>query len=175
MLLTRRPLDAGLPAVPADHSFIALQHWSETRVAEWVGKRRAQVQTTRERLLFEGEPNPGERIVSHALLALLNEDTARSLASIPAPMELDGDAEVAQMYREVITAQADSFTASALLELRQCANLALHGPDDMRDFGTYCRARFDRLHHGIFAADAGTQSPGPAAAPRATNSAGADQ
>lgn len=152
MLLVRATLDAAMPVAPADRSYTALQDWAQSDVARWVAERRDEIEVLRTRMLLEGEASAGERVVSHALIALLHEDTARSLARMPVPSELDADTEVAQMYREVIAAQADAFTSSALRELRQCADTSLTGPKDMAGYGSYCRARFERLRRGIGAA-----------------------
>jgi hypothetical protein len=146
ILVARQALDATLPAPPADRSFASLKLWADTQVASWIDARAAQMDTARARFLHEGKkPSAGEAILSHAVLALLQEDTARSLATIPAPTELDSEQEIAAMYRELMAGQADAFVAAALLELRDCANLAYRGPDDMRAFAEYCHARFDRL------------------------------
>ena len=146
ILVARQTLDVSLPAPPDDRAFASLQQWANTEVAGWIAARRVQVEAARARLLLEGKPpSPGEKILGHAVLALLHEDTARTLAAIPAPRELDSEHEIAAMYRELMAGQADAFVASALLELRDCANLAYVGPDDMRAFADYCHQRFDRL------------------------------
>jgi hypothetical protein len=144
MLVVRQTLDAALPEPPSDRSLASLQRWADTQVAGWIAERQAQMESARARML-EGKPSAGEAILSHAVLALLHEDTARALAAIPAPKELDSEQEIAEMYRELMSGQADTFAASALLELRECANQAYRGPEDMRAFAAYCHARFDRL------------------------------
>jgi hypothetical protein len=144
LLLARETLDTAFPVFAGDRTYASLQHWVDTSVVAWLEHRRAQTEATRERLL-EGEPSDAESIVSHAVLGLIHEDTARSLASIPAPSELDSEPEIAGMYRDMIRTQADSFVSSALLELRECADDAYRGPKDMRPWADFCHARFDRL------------------------------
>jgi hypothetical protein len=95
--------------------------------------------------LFDGRPSPAEQILSHAVLALLHEDTARALSNIPAPKELDDERDIAVMYRDLVSGQADAFVTSALIELRDCVELAHHGPAEMHAYDGYCHARFDRL------------------------------
>jgi hypothetical protein len=145
ILVARQALDAPLPEPPGDRSFASLQHWANTEVASWVAQRQSQMENARARLLLEGAPSVDERIVSHAVLALLHENTARELEDIPAPKELDSEQEIARMYRDLMQQQANTFSATALLDLRECANLAYGGTEDMRGFAGYCHTRFDRL------------------------------
>lgn len=145
LLLARETFDAGFPAPPTDRAYASLQSWVDTTVVAWVERRRAMTEATRERFLLEGEPSEGERIVSHAVLGLIYEDTALSLSSIPSPSELDSEPDIAGMYQDIIRTQAESFVSSALLELRECADRAYRGPPDMRPWATFCHARFDRL------------------------------
>jgi hypothetical protein len=145
ILVARQTLDAPLPEPPGDRSFTSLQHWADTQVASWIAQRQSQMELTRARLLHEGAPSRRERVISHAVLALLHEDTARELADMPAPKELDSEREIAAMYHDLMRDQANTFATSALLELRQCANLAYRGPANLRGFAGYCHARFDRL------------------------------
>lgn len=145
LLLARQALDSALPEPPADRSYASLHGWVDSTVVAWLDRRREQTEATRERFLLEGEPSSGEAIVSHAVLGLLQEDTARSLAGIPAPSELDSEPEIASMYRDIVRAQADSFVTTALLEWKACAEGAYRGPADMRAWAEFCHARFDRL------------------------------
>jgi hypothetical protein len=145
LLLARQTFDAAFPAPPADRTYASLQSWVDTAVVAWLEQRRSQTEATRERFLLEGDPSEGERIVSHAVLGLIQEDTALSLSSIPPPSELDSEPEIAGMYHDIIRTQAESFMSSALLELRECADSAYRGPEDMRPWALFCHARFDRL------------------------------
>lgn len=150
MLVARQALDASLPAPPTDRSFAALQDWAETQVSSWVVQRRDQIAAARARML-EGAPTPAEQILSHAVLALLQEDTARTLAGIPAPKELDSEREIAAMYRDLVSSETEAFVSSALIELRDCVELARHGPAEMHAYDAYCHARFDRLRGELLA------------------------
>ena len=149
LLVARETFDAALPPPPADRSYTSLQHWVDTAVVAWLERRRQQTDATRDRFLLEGAPNPSERAVSHAVIGLIHEDTALSLLRIPAPSELDSEPEIAQMYREIVQTQADTFTTSALIEFRDCANDAYRGPEDMRVWAEFCHARFDRLRERL--------------------------
>jgi hypothetical protein len=144
ILLARQALDADLPAPPADRSFAALQSWADDQVSSWVVKRRDQIEAARARM-FDGHASPAEQILGHAVLALLHEDTARTLSSIPAPKELDDEREISAMYYDLVSGQADAFVTSALIELRDCVELAHQGPAEMHAYDDYCHARFERL------------------------------
>ena len=145
LLIARQTLDAALPEPPGDRSYASLQHWVETDVVAWIAKRRSQTRATRDRFLLEGEPSDSELVVSHAVVGLIDEDTALALARLPAPSELDSEPEIAAMYRDVVRAQAAGFSTSAVMEFRDCANTAYRGPEDMRAWARFCHARFDRL------------------------------
>jgi hypothetical protein len=144
ILLARQALDACLPAPPVDRSFAALQSWADDDVSSWVVKRRDQIEAARARM-FDGRPSPAEQILGHAVLALLHEDTARALSNIPAPKELDDEQQIAAMYRDLVSGEVDAFVTSALIELRDCVELAHRGPAEMHAYDDYCRARFERL------------------------------
>jgi hypothetical protein len=145
LLIARATLDTAMPEPPADRSYAALQRWVDTEVVAWVEHRRAQTEEARERFSLEGDPNESVIAMSHAVVGLIHEDTALSLRSIPAPTELDSEPEIAAMYREIVSAQADTFLNSALVEFRDCANTAYNGKDDMRPFALFCHGRFDQL------------------------------
>jgi hypothetical protein len=151
LLIARATLDAAMPEPPDDRSYAALQRWVDTEVVAWVERRRAQTQEVRERFELEGQPNESEQAVSRAVLGLIHEDTARSLRSIPAPAELDTEPEIAEMYRDIVSVQADTFLNSALVEFRDCANGAYRAEDDMRPFAVFCHERFDRLDEQLSA------------------------
>jgi hypothetical protein len=144
LLIARATLDETMPEPPIDRSYSELQKWVDTQVVSWIERRRAQTAETRDRFRLEGAPNPSELALSHAVVGLIHEDTAFSLRSIPAPSELESEPEIAEMYREIVSVQADTFVSSALLEFRDCANGA-YGTSDMRPFAEFCHARFDRL------------------------------
>lgn len=151
LLIARATLDAAMPEPPLDRSYAALQRWVDTDVVAWVERRRAQTQEVRERFELEGEPNESELAVSRAVIGVIHEDTARALRSIPAPAELETEPEIAAMYRDIVSVQADAFLNSALVEFRDCANGAYRAEDDMRPFALFCHERFDHLDEQLSA------------------------
>jgi hypothetical protein len=145
LLAARQALDAVRPAAPTDRSYASLQRWIDSDVVAWVEQRRAQTDATRDRFLVEGEPSAAERIVSHAVISLIDEDTARALADIPAPSELANEPDIAAMYRDVMHAQAGNFMSAALRELSDCADEAADAASEWSGFERFCRARLQRL------------------------------
>jgi len=149
LLVVRETLDATMPRPPADRSYLSLKGWVDGEFALWLERRRQQVEQTRARFELEAAPNGSERAVSHAALGLIHEDTALSLGTIPAPSELDTEPEVAEMYRELVAVQVDTFLNTAANEFGDCANEAYRAGDDMRSWAQFCHARFDRLRENV--------------------------
>jgi hypothetical protein len=145
LLVARATLDAAIPAPPADRSFVSLQRWVDGDVVVWLEKRRAQTLATRDRFLVEGEPNDAERIVSLAVVGLIDEDTARALGNLPPPSELDDEPDIEAMYRDVTRLQAGAFMSAAIAGMHDCAEAGYRGPEAWRPFARFCHARFDRL------------------------------
>ena len=145
MLMARKILGTPLPTPPADRSNAVLQKWVDTDVVKWLEQRRKSVDDTRFQFTLSSEQTAGERIVTHAVIGLLHEDTALSLERIPPPKELESEPEIAQMFRDILRSQATPFVTSALVEFRECSDTAFDGPDDMRNWAQYCAARFERL------------------------------
>ena len=149
LAFARRVFAAGLPTPPSDHSAAVLQPWVEREVAGWIAHRRESVEQTDYQFVAEQRASAGERIVHQAVMGLLHEDTAQALENLPAPAELASEPEIAQMYREVLAAQAQPFVVAALEAFRHCANTAFDGPEDMRHWAAYCDGRFRRLRERL--------------------------
>ncbi|MFI5308604.1 MAG: hypothetical protein ACHQ53_14690 [Polyangiales bacterium] len=149
LLLARETFDTVLPDAPSDRTYASLQRWVDGAVASWVEHRREQIDTTRSRFEAGGAQSEAEQVVSHAVVGLLDEDTALALGRLPSPSELDDEPEIAAMYRDMMRAQADVFVRSALRELADCANQGYGGPSDLRPWAEVCHARFDHLQAQI--------------------------
>jgi hypothetical protein len=145
LLIAREALQARLPAPPADRSHASLQAWVDDAVVDWIRQRRDGIEQVRQRFELEGRPSDDERIVRDATLGLLHEDTADVLASLPEPAELASEPEITRVYREVLAAQAEPFVSSALLQFRDCAELAYAREEAMAVWAEFCHARFERL------------------------------
>jgi hypothetical protein len=145
LLMARDVLKTSMPEPPPDRAFSTLQQWINTTVVHWIEIRNQSVEATRYRFTQPNAPSYEERVFAHAVIGLIQEDTALALQAIPAPAELDDEPEIAQMYREVLEAQAAPFISAALVEFRECANTALDAPKYMRPFYKFCASRFARL------------------------------
>ncbi len=134
-----------LPQPPVDRSNVNLQSWVDKVVTPWLEKRRDGVDETRYQFGAEPSVSASEAVVAHAVLGLLQEDTALELAHIPPPAELDKEPEVAEMFTVLIRNQAHPFVASALKEFRLCAKTSDDEGSELRRWAAFCHARFDRL------------------------------
>jgi hypothetical protein len=95
-----------------------------------------------------GEPSEDDaakQIVAHAVLGLLQEDTAIELSTIPTPMELDSEPEIAKIFRDLINEQATPFVSAAQHEYAECANRSYRAGEPFASLARFCHARFDRL------------------------------
>lgn len=172
LLILREAFAEPLPAAPPDADAGTLQRWVDASVVPWLRERSERLAQAR----FEFEhaqdaqdaqaPQTAARIVSLGAGALLQESTARQLSSLPAPRELDTEPMIREVYREVVDAQARPFLSSALVDYRQCADLAHDGPESMRHWALFCHGRFARLRAEIDAAQrriaGGAPEPAPA-------------
>lgn len=151
LTLARQILATRFPEPPADRSYRQLQSWIDEHVVPWVSARRDSVDETRSEFGLEHGASEDERIVATAVIGLLQEDTALSLANIPAPAELDTEPEIGQMFRELVRTQTQPFQTAALTEYRDCANRAYGQGQEQRRWALFCHGRFDHLEAKLHA------------------------
>jgi hypothetical protein len=152
MSLARQVLETRLPEPPNDHSYQRLQLWIDQDVVPWVSARRESVEETRFQFGLDHGASTDERIVASAVLGLLQEDTALSLANIPSPAELDTEPEVGEMFRDLVRTQSQPFQSAAASEYRDCATSAYEEGRELRHWAVFCHARFDHLEAQLQAA-----------------------
>jgi hypothetical protein len=152
MSLARQVLETRLPAPPSDRSYERLQLWIDQDVVPWVSARRDSVEETRFQFGLEKGASADERVVARAVLGLLQEDTALTLANIPSPAELDSEPEVGVMFRDLVRTQSEPFQSAALSEYRDCATRGYEEGRDLRRWAVFCNTRFDRLEAQLHAA-----------------------
>jgi len=146
LMVARGVLKATLPRPPAEREFDALQKWLETKVVAWIEERNKGVDATRFSFIDPLDSTPEERVVAHAVIGILQEDTALSLLTIPVPTELDSEPEITALYLEQLRTHTAPFINAALIEFRDCAHTAVReGPLSMRRWARFCVARFQRL------------------------------
>ncbi len=136
-----------LPAAPPDRAYIELAAWVEEEVAQWVIARRDGVDETRFQFDTSAHSDPAAHAVTNAVIGLLHEDTARSLARIPMPKELESEPEIAALFRELVDTQAAPFLHAARIAYGHCAEHADDADDDR--FERFCRARAEALERPL--------------------------
>jgi hypothetical protein len=151
MSLARQVLETRLPAPPSDRSYERLQLWMDQDVVPWVSARRDSVEETRFQFGLEQGASADERVVARAVLGLLQEDTALTLASIPSPAELDTEPEVGAMFRDLVRTQSQPFQSAALSEYRDCATRGYEEGRDLHRWAVFCNTRFERLEAQLHA------------------------
>ena len=72
------------------------------------------------------------------------EDIARVLRSVPAPVDLDSEPEIMEIFQNLVRSQARPFLELARSAYRACS-LNADRPPGMRHFSTFCRERLDAL------------------------------
>lgn len=160
LTLARQVFERALPPPPVDRSYASLSEWVEQDVAAWIAARRESMEEARFQFSSTTGATPDALVVRSAVVGLLQEDTAQTLATIPAPSELDSEPEIAELYRELVRVQSEPFIGAARGEYRACAELAeQEGGRQLERFGEFCRSRFDRL------------APPPSAAPKPLSAA----
>lgn len=161
ILAAREVLDRKLPAPPPDRRHRVLQAWVNNEVAAWMRARQRAVEDAAYEFQVGGAPTIAETIVQRATIGLLHEDTATAIAALPAPAELTEEPAAAAVFAEVMHAHAKPFLSAALVEFRECSDLAFDGPEDMRHWARYCQIRFARMRAlvtGTEAAEAGADA-----------------
>lgn len=149
IMAARQVLDRRLPSPPADRTHAVLQAWVDHQVAGWMRERQRAVDEARYEFEVGGGATVAERIVQRATVGLLHEDTAAAIAALPAPAELAEEPEAAAVFEDVMRAHAKPFLSAALVEFRECSDLAFDGPEDMRHWARYCQIRFARLRDQV--------------------------
>jgi hypothetical protein len=152
MSLARQVLETRLPEPPTDHSYQRLQLWIDQDVVPWVSARRESVEETRFQFGLDHGASSDERVVANAVLGLLQEDTALSLANIPSPAELDTEPEVGEMFRDLVRTQSQPFQSAAASEYHECATNAYEEGREFQRWAVFCHTRFDRLEAQLQAA-----------------------
>jgi hypothetical protein len=143
--LARQVFANALPEAPADRRYKALQAWIDQTVVAWIAARRDGVDETRFQFAVDEGASATEQVIARGVLGLLEESTALELTHIPSPTELDTEPEIAEIFRDLVTTQAEPFRNSAIAEFRSCAKLAAAEGGEVRAWAHFCSARFHKL------------------------------
>jgi hypothetical protein len=132
------------PSPPASRAAGDLTEWSSGPLRAWLGQKTSAVTAARRELDLAAEESHRQRILGGAVVGLMYEDVARVLRAVPAPVDLDEEPEILDIYRNLVRSQARPFLELSRAAYRACSLNADH-PEGMRHFATFCRERLDQL------------------------------
>lgn len=122
-----------------------LQMWSEQELRNWLAQKNEMVEAARAELNVAAEESHRQRVWAGALVGLMYEDVGRVLLDVPVPRELDSDPEIAQVYREVVVAQARPYLDHARRAYRACELNGRRQNDSLTQWSRFCEERKARL------------------------------
>lgn len=135
------------PAPPEGRHASEITAWSDGPLRAWMERKTAAVDAARRELDAAAEENHRQRIMAGAIVGLLYEDLARTLADVPVPDDLDDEPEILDIYFQSARSQARPFVEHARRAYAACAANAIE-PSGMRHFARFCADREDGLPGG---------------------------
>lgn len=132
------------PPPPASRSAHDLEQWSNGVLRTWLETKSHAIEAARRELDAASEENHRQRILGGAIVGMMYEDIARVLRSVPAPVDLDSEPEIMEIYQNLVRSQARPFLELSRSAYRACS-LNADRPPGMRHFSTFCRERLDAL------------------------------
>ena len=132
------------PAAPASRSAHDLEQWSNGPLRAWLDAKTHAIDAARHELDAASEEDHRQRILGGAIVGLMYEDIARVLRGVPAPIDLDSEPEIMEIYQDLVRSQARPFLELSRSAYRACS-LNADRPAGMRHFSTFCRERLDAL------------------------------
>lgn len=143
-LLVEEALDVEAPRPPINADASTVFRWSETTLAHWLEVKAHAVESARLELDEAAEEGLHQRIMAGALVGLIYEDVARALDSVPVPVELEAEPDIAEMFRDIRDFNASPYREHARNAYLACAaNAANPGP--LRHWSRFCAERAERL------------------------------
>ncbi len=142
--LAEASFDLAAPSPPASRAAGDLTEWSNGALREWLAQKASAIQAARHELDLAAEEDHRQRILGGAVVGLMYEDIARVLRAVPAPVDLDSEPEILEIYQDLVRSQARPFLELSRAAYRACSLNADH-PAGMRHFSTFCRERLDQL------------------------------
>jgi len=134
-----------MPAPPAPYAPGAPDLGSFWRSLErWTARREQALDAARRALDEAAEESLPRRVVGGAIVGLMYEDVARQLAHIPSPRALEGEPEIAEVYRATLEGRARRYLEHARRAYSACAQNAV-GASGMRTWSHFCAGREDAL------------------------------
>jgi len=143
-LLAEESLGLPRPRLPAERDAQHLSRWSDTTLATWLRRKSHTVEAARRELDRAADEAHHQRIMAGALVGLMYEDVARALSSVPVPVELESEPDIAAMYLDVVDHRASPWREHARAAYDACARNAVE-PEHMRHWSVFCFERAERL------------------------------
>lgn len=147
LALAEASFDVPAPSPPASRAAGDLTDWSNGPLRAWLEQKQGAIHAARQELDLAAEESHRQRILGGAVVGLMNEDVARVLRAVPAPVDLDTEPEILRIYEDLVRSQARPFLELSRSAYRACSLNADH-PAGMRHFSTFCRERLDQLPEG---------------------------
>lgn len=130
-----------MPPAPIVAETAGFQSWAEGELRAWLERKQRTVEAARRELDAAAEENHRQRILAGAIVGLMYEDVAMALRDIPVPAELVSEPEIADIFRDILEAQASPFLEHARRAYRACALNAEGGPETLAHWGRFCAGR----------------------------------
>lgn len=134
-----------MPPAPPSGETIDFQRWADGPLRRWLERKTRTVEAARRELDQAAAESHLQRIVAGAVVGLMYQDVARALRDIPVPAEIQTEPEIAQVFREILEAQAAPFLEHARRAYRACMLNARSEPETMAHWGRFCEARWKIL------------------------------
>jgi hypothetical protein len=139
--LAEESFQHAMPPAPPSGETTDYQGWAEGDLRDWLERKQHTVDSARRELDAAAEESHRQRIMAGAIVGLMYEDVALALRDIPTPAALQTDMEIADIFREILEAQASPFLEHARRAYRACALNAEGGPETLAHWGRFCAAR----------------------------------
>jgi hypothetical protein len=143
-MLSAECLNLAQPAVPTDLSSSTISAWSQQELESWMRHKHQRAQEARRQLDVAAAQNQRQRIMAGAMVGLVYEDVARTLLSLPVPVELISEPEIAAMYVDVLRGQAEPYLREARSAYSACAGNA-EQLDRLAHWSEFCVGREELL------------------------------
>jgi len=143
--LAEESFEVPMPPPPPSGDTGHYQDWADGELQGWLERKSRTVEAAREELDAAAEESHRQRIIAGAVVGLMYEDVARELRRIPVPAEIQTDPEIADIFRDILDAQASPYVEHARRAYRACALNAEGGPATMGHWSGFCADRRDGL------------------------------
>ena len=133
-----------MPPPPPSGDTPDIQQWSEQDLRVWLERKSRTIEAARRELDAAAEETHRQRILAGAIVGLMYEDIALALRAIPVPAEIQREPEIAEIFRDVLEAQASPFLEHARRAYRAC-HLNARGQEGLGHWSRFCEVRRDNL------------------------------